>query len=65
MAVRCGVLGRIKKLNVFMFCAIISSEKSSTSIVGVYGELNRYPLYINPFVRIIKYWGKFYCLILC
>jgi len=48
-----------------MFCAIISSEKSSTSIVGVYGELNRYPLYINPFVRIIKYWGKFYCLILC
>jgi len=24
----------------------------------VYGELGRHPLYINRFVRIIKYWGK-------
>ena len=30
----------------------------STCNVFVYGELGRYPLYINRFVRIIKYWSK-------
>ena len=26
--------------------------------MGVYGELGRYPLYVNRYVRIIKYWCK-------
>ena len=26
--------------------------------MGVYGELARYPLYINGYVRMIKYWTK-------
>ena len=26
--------------------------------MGIYGELGRYPLYINRFVRVIKYWLK-------
>ena len=26
--------------------------------MGVYGELGRYPLYINRYVRMIKYWSK-------
>ena len=26
--------------------------------MAVYGELGRYPMYVNRFTRIIKYWGK-------
>ena len=40
------------------FCKIVLNVKSSTSNAGVYGEFGRHPLYINRFVRIIKYWGK-------
>ena len=29
-----------------------------TSNVGVYGELARYPLFINRYVQILKYWFK-------
>jgi hypothetical protein len=32
--------------------------KINTCNVAVYGELGRYPLYINRFVKIIKYWFK-------
>ena len=38
------------------FCKIILKVKSSTCNVGVYGELGRYPLYINRYSRIIKFW---------
>ena len=30
--------------------------KSSTCNVGVYGEFGRYPLYLNRYSRIIKFW---------
>jgi len=29
-----------------------------TSTAGVYGEFERFPLFINRYVRIIKYWCK-------
>ena len=32
--------------------------KQSTSTAGVYGDLGRFPLSINRYVRIIKYWCK-------
>ncbi len=32
--------------------------KASTSNAGVYGELARYPLYVQRYVRIVKYWCK-------
>ena len=40
------------------FCKYILKVNKSTPNIAVYGELGRYPLYINRFVRIIKYWLK-------
>lgn len=40
------------------FCKMLLSIKSSSSSMGVYGELGRYPLNINRYVRIIKFWCK-------
>ncbi len=40
------------------FCKTVLGVKLSTSNVGVYGELCRYPLYINRHIRMIKYWFK-------
>jgi len=40
------------------FCKRLLNVKTSTCNMGVYGELGRYPLFINRYVRIIKYWGK-------
>ena len=40
------------------FCKQILCVKTSTCSAGVYGELGRYPLYINRYVRIIKFWCK-------
>ena len=40
------------------FCKTLLNVKLSTSNVGIYGELCRYPLYISRYVRIIKYWCK-------
>ncbi len=40
------------------FCKRLLGIKASSSSMGVYGELGRYPLYINRNVRIIKYWCK-------
>ena len=37
------------------FCKRILNVKLSTSIVGIYGELGRYPLYINQYIHIVKY----------
>lgn len=44
------------------FCKFVLGVKRSTTNMGVYGELGRYPLYIERYVRIIKFWCK---LILC
>ena len=41
-----------------IFCKRVLNVKLSTSNVGVYGELARFPLYINRYVRIIKFWFK-------
>ena len=38
------------------FCKSLLCVKQSTSNMGIYGELKRYPLFINRQVRIIKYW---------
>ena len=32
--------------------------ESSTSSCGVYGELDRYPLFITRYARIVKYWSR-------
>jgi hypothetical protein len=38
------------------FCKRLLKVKQNTCSAGVYGELGRYPLYIQRYVRIIKYW---------
>ena len=40
------------------FCKKTLGVKSSTCTSILYSELNRYPLYINRYSSIIKYWGK-------
>jgi hypothetical protein len=40
------------------FVKKILGVKLCASNAGVYGELGRYPLYINIFVRMIKFWIK-------
>ena len=40
------------------YCKMILCVKTATSNVGVYGELARYPLFINRYVQILKYWFK-------
>ncbi|XP_045180152.2 uncharacterized protein LOC123539573 isoform X1 [Mercenaria mercenaria] len=40
------------------FCKTLLGVRQSTCNVAVYGELGRYPLYINRYVRIVKYWLK-------
>ena len=40
------------------FCKSILKVRTSTSTMGVYGELGRYPLYITRYLRILKYWIK-------
>jgi hypothetical protein len=40
------------------FCKRILNVRANTSNVSIYGELGRYPLYINRYVRIIKFWCK-------
>ena len=40
------------------FCKIVLHVKHSTSNMATYGELGRFPLYINRYVRIIKFWSK-------
>ena len=37
------------------FCKPIPNVKLSTSNAGIYGEFGRYPLYINQYIRIVKY----------
>ena len=38
------------------FCKYLLKVKSSTCNIGVYGELERYPLYVTRYTRIIKFW---------
>ena len=38
------------------FCKAVLKVKSSTCTLGVYGNIGRYPLYIQRYVRIIKFW---------
>ena len=38
------------------FCKALLKVKSSTCNMGVYGELERYPLFISRYSCIIKYW---------
>jgi hypothetical protein len=40
------------------FCKRLLNVRKNTCTASVYGELGRYPLYVNRFVRIIKYWLK-------
>ena len=40
------------------FCKATLGVRQSSSNVAVYGELGRYPLHINRYVRILKYWFK-------
>ena len=38
------------------FCKRILNVRLNASSAGIYGELSRYPLYIQRYYRIIKYW---------
>ena len=38
------------------FCKLILNIRMNSCSIGVYGELARYPLYIQWYYRIIKYW---------
>ena len=38
------------------FCKRILNIRMNSCFIGVYGELARYPLYIQRYYRIIKYW---------
>lgn len=40
------------------FCKTVLNVKTSSCNMAVYGELGRYPLYVNRYVRIIKFWCK-------
>ena len=40
------------------FCKLLLNVKQSTSTNGIYGELGRYPLYINRYCRVVKFWCK-------
>ena len=40
------------------FCKLVLGVKQSTCTAAVYGELGRYPLYINRHVMLVKYWFK-------
>ena len=40
------------------FCKTILGVKQSTCNAAVYGELGRYPVFINRHIMIIKYWIK-------
>ena len=40
------------------FCKSILGVKSSTCNMAVYGELGRFPLYVNRYTRIVKFWCK-------
>jgi exonuclease III len=40
------------------FCKTLLGVRQSSCNAAVYGELGRYPLYINRYVQIIKYWLK-------
>ena len=58
----CEVWGLTKSKEIerihLKFCKYILGVKVRSSNVGIYGELGRYPLYINRFVRAVKYWLK-------
>ena len=40
------------------FCKSLLKVKNTACTMSVYGELSRYPLFINRYVRIAKYWCK-------
>ena len=40
------------------FCKQLLNVKMSTCTNSIYGELGRFPMYINRYVRIIKFWCK-------
>ena len=58
----CEVWGNTKSKEIervhLKFCKSLLKVKSSTNNMAVYGELGRYPLYVNRLYRIIKYWCK-------
>ena len=40
------------------FCKRLLNVKMSTCTNSIYGELGRFPLFINRYVRIVKFWCK-------
>ena len=58
----CEVWGFNKCKNIekihLKFLKLLLGVKKSTSSMAVYGETGRYPLYINRYVRMVKYWGN-------
>ena len=49
------VSSHLEKLNIHM-CKYVLRVGKRTSNIATYGELGRYPLYIDTVLAIIKYW---------
>ena len=60
----CEVWGFNKCKNIenihLKFLKLLLGVKKSTSSMAVHGETGRYPLYINRYVRMVKYWGQYH-----
>ena len=58
----CEVWGNSKTKSIerlhLNFCKKVLLVKRSTSSMAVYGETGRFPLFVNRYARIIKYWLK-------
>ena len=60
MVVKCGALVTmifLKKIHL-KFCKILLNLKTSTPSYMVYGELGRYPIYIDIKIRTVCYWAR-------
>lgn len=60
----CEIWGMSKAENIERvhrkFCKWILNVKMSTNSLALYSELGRFPLYIERYIRAIKYWLKLY-----
>jgi hypothetical protein len=51
------ILTNLGKLNISMGKYVLGVNKRTTNL-AIYGELGRYPLYIDTIISMIKYWVR-------
>jgi hypothetical protein len=52
----------LEKLNISMGKYVLGVNKRTTNL-AIYGELGRYPLYIDTIISMIKYWVRLWWLL--